>query len=165
MSLRRLLAARIAPILLLPELAVPRAAPAKERPEPVADGSVRLVGTVADRMSGEPIPLVSVEIAAHDSRRELVWSGLADGRGRFLTDPILPGSYELRVDGRSFSPVSHLLLFSEPGVVDLRIEMVRARYELEPVVAVVRRQNLLERAGFYDRLLNLGRARNRPPGD
>ena len=107
-------------------------------------------------MSGEPIPLVSVEIATHDSRRELIWSSLAGGRSRFLTDAILPGSYELRVDGCSFSPVSHLLLFSEPGVVDLRIEMVHVRYELEPVVAVARRENLLERAGFCDRLLTSG---------
>ena len=158
MSLRPVFPAVTLPAVLFSVLVSSPVAGAQERAEPGAGGSVRLVGTVVDRVSGEPVPLVSVEIAVPASPREPVWTGLVDGRGEFLTDPLVPGSYELRVAGRLFSPVSHPLLLEEPGVVDLRIEMVRAPYELESVVAAARRQNLLERAGFYDRQLTSGGA-------
>lgn len=158
MSLRPVVPAVTLPVLLFSVLVSSPAVCAQERTEPGADRSVRLVGTVVDRVSGEPVPLVSVQVAGPESPDEPVWTGLADGRGGFLTDPLVPGTYELRVAGRLFSPVSHLLLLEEPGVVDLRIEMVRARYELEPVVGAARRQNLLERAGFYDRQLSSGGA-------
>lgn len=158
MSLRPVFPAVALPALLFSALVSSRAAGAQERAEPGAGGSVRLVGTVVDRVSGEPAPLVSVEIAGPGLPGEPVWTGLADGRGGFLTDPLVPGPYELRVAGRLFTPVSHLLLLEEPGVVDLRVEMVRARYELEPVVAAALRRNLLERAGFYDRRLTSGGA-------
>ena len=158
MSLRPAVPAVVLPALLCSLLASSRPAGAQERAEPGAGGSVRLVGTVVDRVSGEPLPLVSVEIAGPGSPGEPVWTGLADGRGGFLTDPLVPGTYELRAAGRLFSPLSHLLLLEDPGVVDLRIEMVRARYELEPVVAAARRETLLERAGFYDRQLTSGGA-------
>ncbi|MDE0082945.1 MAG: TonB-dependent receptor plug domain-containing protein [Gammaproteobacteria bacterium] len=157
MRLRPVFAAVTLPALVVSVLVSSRAAEAQERAAPGADGTVRLVGTVVDRLSGEPVPLASVEIAGPESARESVWTGLADGRGGFLTDPLVPGTYELRVAGRLFSPVSDLLLLEEPGVVDLRIEMVRARYELEPVIAAARRENLLERAGFYDRQITSGR--------
>ena len=156
MSLRPVFPAVTLPALLFSVLVSSRAAGAQERAAPGAAGTVRLVGTVVDRLSGEPVPLVSVEIAGPGSPREPVWTGLADGRGGFLTDPLGPGTYELRVAGRLFSPLSHLLLLEEPGVVDLRIEMVRARYELQPVIAAARRENLLERAGFYDRQITSG---------
>lgn len=156
MSLRPVFPAVTLQALLFSVLVSSPVAGAQERAAPGADGTVRLVGTVVDRLSGEPVPLVSVEIAGPGSPHEPVWTGLADGRGGFLTDPLGPGTYELRVAGRLFSPVSHLLLLEEPGVVDLRIEMVRARYELEPVVAAARRENLLERAGFYDRQITSG---------
>ena len=156
MSLRPVFPAVTLPALLFSVFVSSRAAGAQERAVPGADGSVRLVGTVVDRVSGEPVPLASVEIAGPESAREPLWTGLADGRGGFLTDPLDPGTYELRVAGSLFSPVSHLLLLEEPGVVDLRIEMVRARYELEPVIAAARRENLLERAGFYDRQITSG---------
>ena len=159
MRLRPVFAAVTLPALIVSVLVSSRAAGAQERAPPGADGTVRLVGTVVDRLSGEPVPLASVEIAGPESAgsaREPVWTGLADGRGGFLTDPLVPGTYELRVAGRLFSPVSHLLLLGEPGVVDLRIEMVGARYELEPVIAAARRENLLERAGFYDRQITSG---------
>ncbi len=156
MRLRPVFAAVTLPALVVSVLVSSRAAGAQERAAPGADGTVRLVGTVVDRLSGEPVPLASVEIAGPESARESVWTGLADGRGEFLTDPLAPGTYELRVAGRLFSPVSDLLLLEEPGVVDLRIEMVRARYELEPVIAAARRENLLERAGFYDRQITSG---------
>lgn len=156
MSLRSVFPAVTLPALLFSVLLSCRAAGAQERTAPGAAGTVRLVGTVVDRLSGEPVPLVSVEIAAPGSPHQPVWTGLADGRGGFLTDPLGPGAYELRVAGRLFSPLSHLLLLEEPGVVDLRIEMVRARYELQPVIAAARRENLLERAGFYDRQITSG---------
>ena len=141
----------ITPVGLLTALAGPAMAAAQGTPELEADESVRVVGTVLDRRSSEPIPLAAVDLAAFDSAGEPVWSGLADGRGRFVTGPVPPGPYQMEVVGLPFTPVSHLLVLSEPGVVDVRVEMVRVEYELNPVVVSARRQNLLERAGFYER--------------
>lgn len=113
---------------------------------------VQLVGTVIDRRTGDPIPLAQVELFPFPVEGdEPVWSGQSDGRGRFRTESIPLGAYQLDVEMLPFTSLAHPIVFSEEGIVDLRVEMVRVDYELEAVVVSARRQTVLERSGFLER--------------
>ena len=113
---------------------------------------VQLVGTVVDRRTGDPIPLAQVELFPFPVEGgEPVWSGQSDGRGRFRTESIPLGAYRLDVEMLPFTSLAHPIVFSEEGIVDLRVEMVRVDYELEAVVVSARRQTVLERSGFLER--------------
>ena len=113
---------------------------------------VRLVGTVIDRRTEAPIPLAQVELFSFPVEgNEPVWSGQSDARGRFRTESIPLGAYQLDVETLPFTPLAHPIVFSEAGIVDLRVEMVRVDYELEAVVVSARRQTVLERSGFLER--------------
>lgn len=111
---------------------------------------VRLLGIVADRVTGELVPAAAVSLFAFDAG-EPVWSGESDRRGRFQAGTIILGAYRIEVEVLPFSHLSHLLVLSEAGVVDIRVEMVIVDYELAPIVTTARRQTKLEREGFYER--------------
>lgn len=126
---------------------------AQEPTEAGATGEVvQLVGSVTDRRTGDPIPAAQVELFPFPVEgSEPVWSGRSDARGRFQTGSIPLGAYQLDVEMLPFSPLAHSIVFSEAGIVDLRVEMVRVDYEIEAVVVSARRQTVLERSGFFER--------------
>jgi outer membrane cobalamin receptor len=68
-----------------------------------------------------------------------------------LTPPLLVGGYQIRVDALSYSSLNHIEIFPAAAVMDLRVEVVRVAYELEPLVVTARRPNRLERTGYYRR--------------
>ena len=117
-----------------------------------AGGIVQLVGTVIDRRTEDSIPLAQVQLFSFPVEGDdPVWSGQSDSRGRFQTESIPLGAYRLDVEVLPFTPLAHTIVFSEEGVIDLRVEMVRVDYELEAVVVSARRQTVLERSGFLER--------------
>ncbi len=123
--------------------------------EAAADGDpeerIELAGTVVDRRSGEPLPTASVQLFPFPVEGEPLWSGQSDSRGRFRTESVPLGAYQLDVEMVPFTSLAHPIVFSEAGIVDVRVEMVRVDYELEPVVVSARRQTNLERSGFFER--------------
>ena len=123
--------------------------------EAAADGDaeerIELAGTVVDRRTGEPLPAARVELLPFPAEGEPLWSGEADSRGRFRTESVPLGAYQLDVEMLPFTSLAHPIVFSEAGIVDVRVEMVRVDYELEPVVVSARRQTNLERSGFFER--------------
>ncbi len=123
--------------------------------DPAADGDpaerVELVGSVVDRRTGEPLPAAMVELFPFPVEGEPIWSGQSDARGRFRTESVPLGAYQLGVEVLPFTGLAHPIVFSEAGIVDVRVEMVRVDYELEPVVVSARRQTNLERSGFFER--------------
>lgn len=131
----------------------PAPAPAQEPTEAGDAGEVvQLVGSVVDRRTGDPLPLARVQLFPFPVEGdEPVWSGQSDGRGRFRTESIPLGAYQLDVETLPFTSLAHPIVFSEEGIVDLRVEMVRVDYELEAVVVSARRQTVLERSGFLER--------------
>ncbi len=118
---------------------------------PGAEEGFRIFGSVVDRATGEPVPSAAIAFVRFDSEDEPSWSGESDADGRFRTDVLALGAYRLSVEVIPWSPLSHLLVLSEEGVGDMRVEMVRVEYELDPIVVSARRISKLEREGFYER--------------
>jgi hypothetical protein len=68
--------------------------------------------------------------------------------------------------------LNHIEIFPDEAVMDLRVEVVRVAYQLEPVVVTVRRPTRLERTGYYRReqssvghFVNLAEIQARQPHD
>jgi hypothetical protein len=118
---------------------------------PSDDGRAQLIGEVADRLSGDPIPAASVRLVAEPEARS-VWTGQSNEDGEFRTSALPLGEYRVEVSAPPYLPLSEALVLLEEGLVDVRVEMVAVEYELEPIVASARRLTRLERDGFYDRL-------------
>lgn len=116
-----------------------------------ADEGVRILGSVVNRATGEPIASAAIALAQFGFERAPLWSGVSDTDGRFRTDLLPLGAYALTVEILPFSPLAHVLAFPDEGVVDLDVEMVRVDFELEPIVVYARRLTKLERMGFYER--------------
>lgn len=121
-----------------------------QQDEPVTDEAVTLFGEVVDRRSGDPIRSARVGFLRTTDGRSL-WTGEADDDGAFRTGPLPLGDHRVEVDAPPYSRMSVQLVLSDPGVADVRIEMVGVDFELEPIVALARRSDRLEAAGFYRR--------------
>ena len=132
-------------------LALPFGLSAQERPNLTVEDGVQVFGTVQDRRSGEPILAAGVTLVPSSPEGGVPWSGTSDGSGRFRTDILPIGEYELTIEVLSFATLSGSVVLEEPGVVDLRVEMVTVDYELDPVVAAARRRSRLDEVGFYQR--------------
>jgi hypothetical protein len=143
-------ALRIAAALLL-LLSLPWWIAAQDVDGSPGDEAVRIWGSVVDRVTGGPIPSALITILPFGSEGEPFWSGQSDAEGSFLTDLMPPGSYEMEVEVLPFSKLTHLLLLTRGGRVDVRVEMVTVDYELPPIVVVATRLTKLESGGFYAR--------------
>ena len=142
---------RVVPLVLL-GLSLPRVGHAQQgATEPYPDETVRLVGEVVDRRTGQALPAAEIQLFPFPVQTEPIWSGQSDGQGRFRTETVPIGAYQVAVEAPPFSSLSYPLVLSEGGVVDIRVEMVGVDYQLEPIVATARRQTNLERAEFYER--------------
>jgi hypothetical protein len=140
--------------LLLALVAFPCAVAAQDadsRLNTASSERFQVVGTVVDRQTGEPVPGTLVEFRQVGVDGEPAWTGHADELGRFVTPPLPVGGYEIGVDALSYSSFNHIEIFPDGAVMDLRVEVVRVDYQLEPLVVTVRRPNRLERTGYYNR--------------
>jgi hypothetical protein len=139
-------------LALLAVVGSPFAASAQDAPLNTAEGErFQAVGTVIDRQTGEPVPGALVEFMRVGVDEDPVWTGHADDLGRFVTPPLPVGGYEIGVEALSYSSLNHIEIFPDAAVMDLRVEVVRVAYELEPLVVTVRRPTRLERTGYYNR--------------
>lgn len=116
-----------------------------------SSGSVQVMGSVVDRTTEDPVPMARVVFTRVGAPDEPVWTGISDAEGGFQTDPLALGGYEIEVEAATYAQVSHVEVFPEEAVVDLRVEMVPVDYSLDPIVVVARRSTRLERTGFYRR--------------
>lgn len=118
----------------------------------VGPGQVtQIVGQVVDRRSAEPIPAARITLV-RASDGAPAWSGVSDGRGSFRTPSLPLGDYQIEVEAAPFVSLSQPVILRDGGALDLRVQMVGVDYELDPVVAVARRMDRLESAGFYRRM-------------
>lgn len=143
----------LAGLVLIPALRLPAQAQDALSDEAVEE-RIQLFGEVVDRRTGEPIPIAAITLlplGGQVSSEQPVWSGQSDEAGRFVTETIPIGAYRLNVRAVPFSRLTYTLILAEEGVVDVRVEMVGADYELEPIVASARRMTRLETEGFYER--------------
>ncbi len=115
------------------------------------DGDLRLVVTVVDRLTGEPVPAAEVALRPADSGPPPIWSTVADSLGRAQSGLLPLGRYRLDVNALPFTGASEVLAFTEAGISDIRVELVRIDYELDPIVVSARRRTRMEIDGFFDR--------------
>lgn len=90
-------------------------------------------------------------IMAVEAERPDYWAGTSDNNGRFRSDPLPFGEYEIAIEAPPFSRLEGSLVLRERGLFDLRAEMVALDYELDPIIAVAGRESRLESVGFYER--------------
>ena len=109
-------------------------------------------GLVADRRSGRPVEDASVRIRpAGSPGAEPGWAGTSDGDGRFRSVLLPFGEYDVTIEVPPYDVLEGSFTLSEPGLFDLRAEMVGPEYELDPVIVVAGRRSRLENVGFYER--------------
>lgn len=162
MTTHRRASVRWAAVLLLALLAGPRFGLAQGSPSGGASDSLRVLGQLLDRASGNEISAATISFLSATDPTEVVWRGETAASGRFRSDRIPVATYELRVEALGFPTLQHEIEFTGAGEIDLRIELVPEAVELEPLVVTARRQTRLERNGFFDRRrLGMGHTRTR----
>ncbi len=149
LSRGRILTRRTMSAALLLALASPSALVGAQGTGPTLGVSV--FGNVLDMASGEPISAAMVRFDRSGLEGEPIWSGQTDGTGRFRTNGLPLGEYEVTIEALSFRTFSDLVELEEEGAVDLRVDMVGVDFQLNPVIATGRRESRLERSGFYER--------------
>ncbi len=134
----------LAALMLLP--AWPPLARAQEAP------GAEVAGLVADRRSGRPVQDAAIRIRpAGSPGAEPGWAGTSDGDGRFRSVILAFGEYDVTIEAPPYDALEGSFTLNEPGVFDLRAEMVGPEYELDPIIAVAGRESRLEAVGFYER--------------
>ncbi len=109
-------------------------------------------GVVADRRSGRPVRAAAIRFrVAGSAAEDSDWAGTSDENGRFRSATLPFGEYEVRIEAPPYTALEGSFTLTEPGVSDLRAEMVGPEYELDPIIAVGGRASRLEAVGFYER--------------
>ena len=109
-------------------------------------------GVVADRRSGRPVRAAAIRVrAAGSAVEDSDWTGTSDENGHFRSARLPFGEYEVRIEAPPYTALEGSFTLTEPGLSDLRAEMVGPEYELDPIIAVVGRASRLETVGFYGR--------------
>lgn len=126
-------------------------ASAQERERPADEGpTVRILGTVIDQSTQEPVPSAEIVLRPEDggdlSRRS------ADGDGQFGF-PIIPvGSYAIEIEALGYHAINQSLPIREVAELRITAELVPLALELDPVVVVTERRGSMDRTGFNERL-------------
>ncbi len=116
-----------------------------------ADRQVVVTGRVGDQTTGRAIENARITFGLAGGDELLTWEGSSGSNGQFVTGRIPQGAYLLRISALSFASVSQPVMFTTDGVVELRVELVPAALQLDPIVVTSTRQSRLEREGFFDR--------------
>lgn len=148
------LAARRARTLVLLALAAGPAAgagPAGAQ-EPAGPPPVHVGGLVRDASTGFPVPEARVWLlAGGDAEARIVWSGFTGADGRWASTPLRAGIFEVHVEAFGYRNTSGPVAVLAGPEVEVRVDVVPAPLELEPLVVVSVRRSRLEASGFFER--------------
>lgn len=125
--------------------------PARAQSNGAGQEAVQIHGVLLDLETRERIAGATISVVAVSPASGTSWSGHTDREGRFLVEVPPLGSYRLAVQAPLFQSVSHILVVSGETGVDVRVEMARVGYALDPIIVTARRRSRLEREGFYVR--------------
>lgn len=130
------------PLLLLAALALAALTPRWSCAQAVA---ARLVVTVTDHASGEPVPGAQVRITSAGI------GAITNDSGRAQVAGISPGNHLVVVQRLGYTPESMLIEFGSGAAVEGEIALQAAALTLSRVEVTAQRDARLERRGFYDR--------------
>ena len=105
-----------------------------------------ILGRVTDRVSGDPVPEVVVNVAeaGHVAR--------TDADGRFMLPELMPGRHEVAFSHLGYQPRSESIRVQTGHVTNVQVVLAVDAIALDAIeVAVDRRDRNLESAGFYQR--------------
>lgn len=112
-----------------------------------------VVGTVLDGDLGDPVGQARVRILrpVPDEAAEVVQELETDSEGEFVTEPLPPGRYLLRIEVIGFEVLQEFFQVEGRSPMLLTAQLVPEAVELEPVVVSSVRSSFLENVGFYQR--------------
>lgn len=105
----------------------------------------RVVGTVRDRETGDPVATVALSLGSPDRQVE------TDRQGRFMLSGVPAGEYELAVRRIGYRILRHPISVTRGLTTQVDIELAPEPLEMEPLMATVTRPRRLEISGFYER--------------
>lgn len=105
----------------------------------------RILGTVRDATSGEPIAEAHIEVP------ELGRSALTDADGRFELADLRPGDRTVRIRHVAYGTTEHTLRVPEAATATLSADLAPEAIEMDPILVAGVRSRWLERHGFYER--------------
>lgn len=120
-----------------------------ERHPGLGQGETHVRGFITDRSTNEPLSGTSVVLRAVNAPLSGLRVTASDGTFQFAEIPA--GVYELEIRHLGFQDAHSTVEMEAGGYVDLRVHMVPAAVELDPLVVASERRDRLATAGFYDR--------------
>lgn len=115
----------------------------------LAPGSVRaqarVSGTIIDRDSGTALRGATIVVA------DTIAPFTTGEDGRFVFAGLPVGEYEMHFRHPGYADRVETLRVMRPGEIDLRVDLMRSPYELEPIEVTAERSPFLARQGFYAR--------------
>lgn len=123
--------------------------PDPEAHEGLSQGETHVRGFVTDRSTGRVLPGVSVIMRRTDGGASALRMTGDDGTFHFAA--VRSGVYQMELRHIGYQDVDLTLDTGDGDHTEVRVEMVPAAVELEPVVVTSSRRDRLALAGFYDR--------------
>ena len=108
-----------------------------------------IVGQVTDRDSGRPVNAASIALESLGGSEALHVA--SDRQGRFAIDVVPAGQYRLHVEHLGYGSVTDTLQVPSRRTVEVHAGLSPDPIELDPIVATVVRNPVLEMRGFYER--------------
>lgn len=137
-------------LALFVAILVPASLPA-QTPERDAERAnrVRVRGIVLDRLTGEPLSAVSVQIQSESLPGGV--DQMTNDQGRFAFPTVRPGVYDIRIVRIGYQTLEHTVELAPRTELTVEVELTPEAFELEPIVVETTRQSALVRTGFFER--------------
>jgi hypothetical protein len=136
---------RAVPLLAVLLLGLAPTWAAAQEPRERSTRPILVTGRVVERGSGVSIPGARVVLEGAGAE------SASDRQGLFQFLDVRPGTYVLRVEHIGYGPVSDSLELTDPGHVDLDIQLAPTPVELDPLVVAVRYRGDPQIRDFYER--------------
>lgn len=126
-----------------------------ERADAQARGAaepVQVGGRIRDASTGHAVPQARVWLRTVESAdARIVWSGISDEEGRFLSVPLTAAALEIHVEAFGYRNASGPVEVGEVTSVEVSVDLVPEPLEMEPLVVSSGRRSRLAMSGFYER--------------
>lgn len=118
-----------------------------------ATATLRVSGNVRDATNGRPVPEARIWlIAGGAAEARIVWSGLTDRNGGWISAPLAAGLLDIQVEALGYRNASGPVGSVQGTEMFVRVDLFPTPLDMDPLVVVSRRQqSRLETSGFNQR--------------